>query len=131
MKSRRRLTALAVLPLLCLVAAKPAPKLSRLTKAPTGLTSAVTAALSPHGYRIVGGGKTVCDIWPAKKLRLKPDFKPSLSVKYPLTEGEFVGVLRVADGAEFTDFRGQEIKPGVYTLRYGKQLEDGNHIGTS
>ena len=31
----------------------------------------------------------------------------------------------------FTDFRGQEIKKGVYTLRYGQQPEDGNHIGTS
>ena len=28
-------------------------------------------------------------------------------------------------------FRSQEIKAGVYTLRYGQQPEDGNHVGTS
>jgi hypothetical protein len=37
----------------------------------------------------------------------------------------------VPEGAAFTDFRGQEVKPGVYTLRYGQQPQDGNHIGTS
>ena len=32
---------------------------------------------------------------------------------------------------EYTDFRDQEIAPGIYTLRYGLQPEDGNHLGTS
>jgi hypothetical protein len=40
-------------------------------------------------------------------------------------------VLRVEAPADFTDFRGQAMKPGVYTLRYGQQPQDGNHIGTS
>ena len=45
--------------------------------------------------------------------------------------GQLIGALRVPEGTTFTDFRGQEIKPGVYTLRYGQQPQDGNHIGTS
>jgi len=131
MESRRMLTTAVVLSALSLIAAKPAPRLSSVTKAPAGLSSAVTAAISPQGHRISSDGKTICEIWTAKKLPLKQDFKPTLSVKYPMTQGQFVGVLRVAPGETFTDFRAQEIKPGVYTLRYGKQPEDGNHLGTS
>jgi hypothetical protein len=30
-----------------------------------------------------------------------------------------------------TDFRGQSIKPGLYTLRYAVHPNDGNHLGIS
>ena len=42
-----------------------------------------------------------------------------------------MGVIEVGKTATFTDFRGQEIAPGVYSLRYMLQPEDGNYIGTS
>ena len=42
-----------------------------------------------------------------------------------------MGVLQVNGKDGYTDFRGQELKAGVYTLRYGQQPEDGNHVGTS
>ncbi len=73
----------------------------------------------------------MCEVWLLKDLAVKPKFKPSLNVKYPFTTGELVGVLRVGDKGDYTDFRGQPVKPGVYTLRYGQQPQDGNHIGTS
>lgn len=98
---------------------------------PTGLAKDVAAALNESGFHLDGPKGAVCDIWFAKKIPLKPDFKPSLSVKYPLLPGEFIGVIQVAPKSEFTDFRGQPIKAGVYTLRYGQQPQDGNHVGTS
>jgi hypothetical protein len=56
-------------------------------------------------------------------------FKPSSTILYPFTMGEFVGVVEYK--RKGGDFRGQDIPAGVYTLRYALQPVDGNHVGTS
>jgi hypothetical protein len=114
-----------------LVAAEPSHKLAEVNELPKGLQAKVAAELNPRGYRVVGPDGPVAEIWLARTVEVKPGFKPTLNVKYPFTPGQFVGLLRVPEGSAFTDFRGQEIQPGVYTLRYGQQPQDGNHIGTS
>lgn len=43
--------------------------------------------------------------------------------------GTLVGALRVA--GEFKEIRGKVVKPGVYTLRYGLQPQNGDHLGIS
>jgi len=105
--------------------------LSKVAQAPAGVSAAVAATVDPQAYRVQSGDGTVCELWLLKELAAKPKFKPSLNVKYPFQSGQLVGVLRVGEKGEYTDFRGQPVKPGVYTLRYGKQPQDGNHIGTS
>jgi hypothetical protein len=114
-----------------LVAAEPSHQLDSVKELPQGLSEKVAAELNPQGHRVVGPDGPVAEVWFAKSAEVKPGFKPSLNVKYPFTPGQLIGALRVPDGTTFTDFRGQEIKPGVYTLRYGQQPQDGNHIGTS
>ncbi|MCH8829456.1 MAG: hypothetical protein IID45_07760 [Planctomycetes bacterium] len=114
-----------------LTGAKPTHSLSAVKTAPKGLSAKIAASINPVGHRIAGKKGTVCEIWFVKSLAVNPKFKPMLNVKYPLTSGQLVGALRVAPGVKFTDFRGTVMKPGVYTLRYGKQPADGNHIGTS
>lgn len=105
--------------------------LEKAETVPAGLASDVAAALAPNGYRIVSGKKAVCEIWLCKDIPVKSDFQPTLSLKYPLTSGELIGVLQVPKRSKFSDFREQPIEDGLYTLRYGKQPQDGNHIGTS
>lgn len=114
-----------------LAGAKPAHTLKPLDKAPEGVSDVIAAAVDPNGYRVAGPDGPVCDIWLGNNLDVKPNFQPTLSIKYPFPQGVFLGVLRVPEGSEFTDFRGQELESGVYTLRYGQQPMDGNHIGTS
>lgn len=46
-----------------------------------------------------------------------------------VAEGTFIGAVQVS--ANFRDIRGRTIKPGVYTLRYGVQPADGDHLGVS
>lgn len=106
-------------------------KIETLKAAPKGLSKEITAGLNPDGIRITGPDGAVCDVWLVKSLAVKPGFKPSLNVNYPFTPGQLVGALSVPKKPTYTDFRGQELQPGVYTLRYGQQPEDGNHIGTS
>jgi hypothetical protein len=102
-----------------------------LKEAPAGLSAEVAAAISETGYRITGKEGVICDVWLGKEIALKPNFKSSLRLKYPFQEGQLVGVIRFPEGSMPNDFRGQALKPGTYTLRYGLQPDDGNHLGTS
>ncbi len=104
-------------------------KLEPVECLPDGMSNEVAAVMQAHGHRIAGDGGPVCSVWFAKEVPMKANFKPTLNVKYPFAPGELIGVLQVK--SKFTDFRGQEMKSGVYTLRYGQQPEDGNHVGTS
>jgi hypothetical protein len=106
-------------------------KLTVVEKAPAGVAEKVAAVLNVKGQQIEAGGAVIGSVWLVKQLDAKPDFKPTLSVKYPLTSGQLVGVIDVVKKSEFTDFRGQDVAAGVYTLRYGQQPVDGNHVGTS
>lgn len=106
-------------------------KVTRIDEIPDGLSKEVAGFVDSNGYRVVGPEGPVCDVWLVKNLFAKPNFSPTLAVKYPLEEGSLVGVMRIPGDKPFTDFRDQEVKPGVYTLRYSLQPQDGNHIGTS
>lgn len=106
-------------------------KLETTKGAPDGLSKKVAGELDPTAYRVKGKDGPVVEIWLAKSVDVKPDFKPTLSIKYPFKPGQLLGALRIPKGVKYTDFRGQEMKPGAYTLRYGQQPQDGNHIGTS
>ena len=106
-------------------------KLAKVTEPASELAEEIVSQLNTAGLRVEGDDGPVCDIWLAKSLPMKPNFSPTLSVKYPFTPGQLIGALHVRDESVFTDFRGQEIEEGVYTLRYGQQPVDGNHIGTS
>ncbi|MSR58303.1 MAG: hypothetical protein EXS05_11615 [Planctomycetaceae bacterium] len=104
---------------------------AELKEAPTGLSPAIAAAIHDSGYRISGADGVICDVWLAKEVPLKPKFKTSLRIKYPFQTGQLLGVIRYPESSKPNDFRGQELKPGTYTLRYGLQPDDGNHLGTS
>lgn len=94
------------------------------------LSPGVLDVLEPTGVAVQRGeNRTVCELWFCKKLPVKPGFEPTPQILYPFKEGELVGVIHYPrDG---NDFRNQEFASGVFTLRYGLQPADGNHIGTS
>jgi hypothetical protein len=106
-------------------------KVDPLKEAPAGLSTEVAAVINSAGYRMTGKDGVICDVWLAKEIPLKPRFKSSLRIKYPFQTGQLIGVIRFPEGSKPTDFRGQALKPGTYTLRYGLQPDDGNHLGTS
>lgn len=106
-------------------------KIEALKEAPQGLSAEVAAAIAATGSRITGKDGVICDVWLAREIVQKPKFKSSLRIKYPFLPGTLIGVIRYPDGSKPNDFRGQALKPGTYTLRYGLQPDDGNHLGTS
>jgi hypothetical protein len=131
MSFRSTFLVVAAVCILFLTGAADEKTLTAVDKAPDGLAPSIATLVNPKGFRVQSAEGPVCDVWLLKDVSLKPGFKQTLNVKYPFQTGELVGVLRVGDKVEFSDFRGQPVKPGVYTLRYGQQPQDGNHIGTS
>jgi hypothetical protein len=94
------------------------------------LSPQIAGELSPTGVRVVrGGSTTLCDIWLRKELTVSANFKPTTEILYPFQPGQFIGVARFA--RKSSDFRDQDIQPGVYTIRYAQQPVDGAHVGTS
>lgn len=106
-------------------------QLTEVKQLPRQVSEPIARALDPTGYQVRKDGAAVCTVWIARDLPGKSDFQPTLNIKYPFMQGQFVGVLEVHQKSGYTDFRGQEVPAGIYTLRYAQQPVDGNHIGTS
>jgi len=105
--------------------------LKAVKEVPQGLSPEIEKLLDPAGHQIQGKDGAIVELWLLKSLPIKPNFKPGFSQMYPFVPGQLLGAMRVPKGATYSDFRGQEIASGTYTLRYGLQPEDGNHLGTS
>lgn len=86
-------------------------------------------ALDSKGLRVLDEkGKPVCEVWFGKSIATSRDEVAGANFGQ-IGEGNFVGVINFPSSA--SDFRGQGIKAGYYTLRYGLILQDGNHQGVS
>ena len=95
--------------------------------AESNLLEAVKQAVEAKGYRVPLPSGTA-DFWFAKDLDVAK--KKAAGALYPeLSDGEFVGIVSFAQA--FTDFRGQNIPAGMYSLRYQLLPQDGNHLGVA
>lgn len=94
------------------------------------VSESVRGALEQKGYRIkLADGSTLCDIWLRDGAPAQPKADISGAAYTVLPESALVGVISFP--APSKDFRGQQIKPGIYTLRYALHPTDGNHMGIS
>lgn len=134
---RAALLLTALLALLALPAVVPAQqgpfKIEPLKEAaPDAVAPAIRDALSPEGYRVLdAAGNPVVDLWVRKSIPAsgKPG-KPVNAIQYGfLAEGELLGVARYAQ--DMGDYRDQTVEAGVYTLRFGLQPVNGDHLGVS
>ena len=99
---------------------------------PSSIAPEITKALNPRGFRIKdSGGKTFADIWLRKSIPAAS--KPSgakETIQFPfLRQSELLGVVQLA--VEGHDYRDQAIPKGSYTVRYGLQPVNGDHLGVS
>ena len=93
---------------------------------PKEIPSALAAQLNgKEGVRASVGGTTL-DFWWATGVPLSADGAPAWTA---VPEGALVGAVKI--DSSFRDIRGRIIKPGVYTLRYGLQPDNGDHLGVS
>ena len=93
-------------------------------KPPSQFAPSIAAVLQQSGTKAIVGGATL-DIWWVHAIALTADGPGWSNVE----SGTLVGALRVS-GA-YKEIRGKLVAPGVYTLRYGLQPQNGDHLGIS
>lgn len=129
---RNRALTLAIALLCCGCAVAQANKVERIG-ALTDVKPEIAGVVEAKGYRVSFADGPFAEIWLAKQAAgaSNSSAKPgSTSAVYPqFAKGQFVGVIRFVAPAK--DFRGQEIKPGTYTMHYDLLPADGNHMGAA
>lgn len=93
-----------------------------------GASDDLKKALEDKGYHVALDDGWSADFWFARGLATTGG--AGAGALYPdLANGEFVGVVTLPKGA--SDFRGQALPAGTYTLRYQYIPQDANHMGVS
>ena len=87
---------------------------------PSELSAAVSGTLGAGGVRATVGANTLT-FWWVKELP-----KAAWS---EIPEGTLVGAVKIEK--DFRDVRGRTVKAGTFTLRYGIQPANGDHLGVS
>ena len=96
---------------------------------PSEVASAITQALQKNGAKISNNGAAYCEIWfRTDKPAGAKSTEENVTLPF-LPQGALLGVIRF-DG-NGSDRRGQTIKAGVYTLRYGIMPVNGDHQGAA
>lgn len=89
----------------------------------------IRQSLASTGYRItVDANASPIDLWFCKEVAALPKGTTSDGL-YDLAESSLVGVLHFSGSA--SDYRGQAVPAGFYTLRYELMPNDGNHLGVA
>lgn len=103
-------------------------KIEPVTTVPSDIPKPLQDVLQAPGTRVLGDKGAVCEVWVGKAVAQSSGGNPD--AVYPsLGVGTLVGVVHFP--AAGSDFRGQAIKPGYYTLRYALLPQDGNHMGVN
>jgi len=96
----------------------------------SSIPEAVKKVLDSKGYRVtLDDGSVACEIWLRKSVKgqTKKDIPGEIYSQLP--ESTLVGVISFPLAT--TDYRGQAIKAGTYTVRYELIPNDGNHLGVA
>lgn len=120
----RRLRLLNLFPAALLVAAQALTASAQAAPPPSELAPAIHNALAAAGSRVVIGDVTV-EFWWVKAIAGAATGGGWSGVE----SGTLVGAARVT--GPFKEVRGKPVKPGVYTLRFGLQPQNGDHLGIS
>ena len=97
---------------------------------PPELSQQVRNTLQPEALRVLQGGQPFAEFWLRADVPQASSPSTELGVSFgQLKVGTLVGAVRFA--AEWSDYKDSPISPGVYTLRYAVQPQDGAHMGVS
>ena len=130
----RKYTAIAIVVLAACTAARAADPTVKVEdrEPPKELGDAIRGLLSSKAMNVLGAnGKPMCTVWARKELESKATAdQVAAGLKYTnIEESTVLGAVQFA--ADWSDYRKQKVKAGVYTLRLGFQPMDGDHMGTA
>jgi hypothetical protein len=113
---------------LCAAQKGKADTLGPLTE--TSVPEAVRQVLDSKGYRVsLDDGTIVCELWTRKSIPGQGKSEATDLLYGELAESTLAGVLHFPKAG--SDYRGQAIAAGFYTVRYELMPSDGNHLGAA
>lgn len=96
---------------------------------PSDVPAPIASLLEKDGTKITGSSGTVSEIWLVTSAP-KGAASGEQNVTLPdVPHGSLLGIIRFPSGGK--DRRGQQIKPGIYTLRYSMFPINGDHQGVA
>lgn len=99
---------------------------------PVQLKDSFKSLLEPKSYQVMDPrGELYCEVWFVKAVPAKAtpaQIQNGLTYR-ELQQTSIIGAIRFAQDAQ--DYRKQDVKAGVYTLRIAHQPQDGDHMGTA
>ena len=97
--------------------------------APTDLDAGFAVMLEKSGTKLMKGGTQVAEIWFRAALpAMVKSSEPNVTLGM-VPHGTLLAVIKVE--VAHADRRGQQVKPGTYTMRYSYFPENGDHQGAS
>lgn len=96
---------------------------------PKDLGQAILQTLPAKAVQVLDGDKPAFEFWFGREIPLKS--KPASQAKAldSLEQATLLGVVSVS--AATRDYRDDELPPGVYTVRFALQPQDGDHSGST
>lgn len=105
-------------------------KVETITSGPDGASAALRQALEEKGQRVLlDDGSVACEIWLRKNVPVQAKKEIPDALYGQLAESTLLGVISLSQAS--TDYRGQAIAAGAYSLRYELIPDDGNHLGVA
>lgn len=94
------------------------------------MLASLQQTLAPKGVRLtLDATGPAIELWFCKTIPSRPKDASADAVYDRLVPSSLIGVLHFVNPA--TDYRGQSIAAGFYTLRYALMPNDGNHLGVA
>lgn len=94
----------------------------------SGASDGLKKALDQKGWRVSTSDGVYCDVWLRTTIPAGKN-ETSGAAYTSVGDSTMIGVITFAKPT--TDYRGQAVKAGSYTLRYAVHPADGNHLGIS
>jgi hypothetical protein len=106
------------------------PQLGPAGAPPGELSSDLRGALAAGGHQVSSDGQALAELWLRTELPAAGQAGSRMGVSFgQIPESTLVGVVRLPQ--VWTDYKGEAVAAGVYTLRYALQPADGNHMGVT
>jgi hypothetical protein len=95
---------------------------------PKDLDASIRSVLQPKAVQVLDADKPLFEFWLRKEIPLqsKPDPAKALDA---IKQSTLIGAVSVS--AAQHDYREDQVAPGVYTMRFTLQPQDGNHLGSA
>ncbi len=106
------------------------PQLEKSGAPPDSIAGPLKDQLQSTGLKVLVDGKVLGEFWMRKELPTAEGANSGLGIHFTgVPDGTFAGVVQFPEA--WQDYKGQSIPAGVYSLRYGIEPADGNHMGVS